>query len=89
MQQGWRLGSGIEVLGQSVMYGQTAHSKIYGTRVLMTGHTSTGVQDLVFRYFTQNGAGVDSPFLVYNPNSADDSRLGQTQSVYTVWEIEP
>lgn len=89
MQQGWRLGSGVEVLGQSVMYGQTAHSKIYGTRVLMTGHTTTGVQDLVFRYFTQNGSGVDSPFLVYNPNSTDDGRLGQTQSVYTVWEIEP
>lgn len=89
MQQGWKYGNGAEVLAQSVMYEQNIHSKIYSTKAIVAGHATTGPQTLVFRYFTQSGAGGNRPFQVYNPNASDDNRMGQTQSVYTVWEIEP
>jgi hypothetical protein len=89
MQQGWRLGSGTEVLGQALMYEANVHSKLFPTKVIISGHATTGPQTLVFRFFAANASGGERPFNVYNPNGADDARLGQTQSVYTVTEIEP
>jgi hypothetical protein len=42
-----------------------------------------------FRYFVINTDCGSRPFLIYNPNASEDPRLAQTQSVYTIWEIEP
>jgi hypothetical protein len=89
MQQGWRFGSNPEVLAQSTMYDNTSHSRIFSTSVVMSGIGQVGPQNLVFRYFSQNGSASDRPFVTYNPTSADDARIGSTQSVYVVWEIEP
>ncbi|MCA2982050.1 MAG: hypothetical protein INH41_22005 [Myxococcaceae bacterium] len=88
MQQGWRFGSAPEVLAQSVMYDASNLSKIYPTKAVLFSSV-TGPQPLVFRYFTANGQNGDRPFITYNPNSSDNARLGQTQSVYVVYEIEP
>jgi hypothetical protein len=89
MQQSWRLGAGTAVQAQSVMYGQTAYSKIYSTSAVISGHTTTGAQTLEFRYYAANGGGGNRPFQVYNPNGADEGRMAQTQSVYVVWELQP
>lgn len=89
MQQGWKLGSGTEVLGQGLQYTADPHAKTFPTRAVITGHTTTGPQTMVFRYFCPNNDTGNRPFAIYNPNSSDDGRLGQTRSIYTVWEIEP
>lgn len=89
MQQGWKYGAGAEVLGQGLMYEANVHAKAFPTKAIISGHTTTGPQTLVFRYFCPNGDGGNRPFAVYNPNGSDDGRLGQTRSIYTVWEIEP
>mgnify|MGYP003680075776 CR=1 FL=1 len=57
------------------------------TSAKISGHTTTGAQNLVFRYFLANGASDNHPFVVYNPNATDDARLGQTQSVYIINEV--
>lgn len=89
MNQGWKYGSGTEVIAQSLMYAVGTHGKVYPTRAIIAGHATTGPQTLVFRYFTQDGSNGNMPFTVYNPNQSDDARIGQTSSVYVVWEIEP
>jgi hypothetical protein len=89
MQQAWRLGSGTEVLAQSVTYTSFNHSIVIPTRAVIAGHTTTGPQIMTFRYYTVDGSTGSRPFGVYNPNSTDDSRLGQTRSVYVIWEFEP
>ena len=89
MQQGWTYGAGTEVLGQSLTFVPSGGSRLFPSYALVEGHTTTGSQTLQFRYFTASGDTGHKPFLVYNPNSMDDNHLGQTQSVYTVWEIEP
>ncbi|MCP4137012.1 MAG: hypothetical protein GY754_38950 [bacterium] len=89
MQQGWQYGISSEVLGQSLMYEATSNSRIYSTTAVISGHGTTGLQRLTFRYYAENDASGNRPFSVYNPNKDDDARLGQTKSVYTIWEIEP
>jgi hypothetical protein len=89
MTQGWRLGNGVETVAQGLDYDENNHSKLYATRAVISGHTTTGPQVLVFRYFSANGATGNVPFPVYNPNASDDARFAQTRSIYTVWEIEP
>src|SRR5262245_44008049 len=88
MQQGWRLGSGTEVLAQSTTYTAQPHSTVIPTRAVITGHTTTGPQIMTFRYFAANNT-ANAPFNTYNPNANDDARLGQTRSVFTIWEMEP
>lgn len=89
IQQGWRYGSGAEVLAQGVMYDNTPHGKVYPTSARIEGHTQTGPQTLTFRYYDRINNGGEAPFTTYNPNASDDNRLDQTRSVYVVWEIEP
>ncbi|HEY8207107.1 MAG TPA: collagen-like protein, partial [Myxococcaceae bacterium] len=89
MQQGWKLGSGTEVLAQSTTYTAQAHSVVIPTRAVISGHTTTGPQIMTFRFFSMDGSTGSRPFGIYNPNSTDDVRLGQTHSVYTIWEFEP
>lgn len=88
MQQGWRLGSGTEALAQTFTYTGQAWGLVTSTKAVITGHTTTGMQIMTFRYFTADGS-TSVPFTVYNPNLSDDARLGQTHSVYTIWEFEP
>lgn len=71
------------------MYESSAYSKVYSTSAVIAGYATTGPQTMTFRYFAQNGGTAEKPFLVYNPNSSDQNRIGQTCSVYTVWEIGP
>jgi hypothetical protein len=87
LTQGWKYGSGAEVNGQGLMYEQNSHGKVFPTKALITGDTTTGSQTMVFRFYSQDGGTGERPFNVYNPNSTDDSRFGQTCSVYVVTEI--
>jgi hypothetical protein len=89
MQQGWRLGSGTEALAQSLTYTAQVHTVVIPTKAVISGQTTTGPQIMTFRYFTADNTTGNEPFGVYNPNSTDDTRLGQTHSVYTIWEMEP
>ncbi|MCP4136756.1 MAG: hypothetical protein GY754_37650 [bacterium] len=88
MQQAWKYGSGSEVLAQSVMYDNTNYSKIYSTTAVISGHGTTGHQQLQFRYYANNGLS-SRPFNTYNPDSSTEPRMNQTKSVYIIWEIEP
>ncbi|MBI4569808.1 MAG: hypothetical protein HY719_15555 [Planctomycetes bacterium] len=91
MNGGWKYGSGTEIVAQNLMYSASSslHGRVYPTTVVIAGHTTTGPQTLVFRYFSQDASGGNKPFMVYNPNSSDDARLGQTRSIYVIWEVEP
>lgn len=89
MTPGWKLGSGSEVYGQGIMYSSSSnnHGRVFPTAAVLDGHTTTGNQTMIFRYFTMNGQTGDRPFVVYNPNTTDDVRLGQTCSIFIVTEI--
>jgi len=87
LQQGWKYGSGTEVLAQTTQYNGNAYGRSLSTQAVITGDTTTGTQNLVFRYYTATGTGTHRPFLVYNINATDDSRLGQTNSVFTIFEV--
>jgi len=86
LQQAWSL-NGLEVMAQGTTYTAEQHALTVPTSTVIAGVAATGNLPLVFRYFSNSG-GANRPFIVYNPNSADDSRLSQTRSVYTVFEIE-
>ena len=87
LQQGWKLGSGTEFNGQNVSYGNNTHGRVISTSALIVGHTTTGSQTMVFRYYSVN-SGQNKPFQIYNPNATDDARLAQSSSVFTVTEVE-
>lgn len=87
-QQGWKYGAGTEVLAQGMMYDENNFGKLFPTTAVIAGHTTTGPQTLVFRFFNNNGSPGCIPFTIYNPNSIDDTRVGQTSSVYIIWEVE-
>jgi len=87
IQQGWKYGSGTEVLAQSTIYGAGVYAKTIGTHAVITGHTTTGAQDLVFRFYSQGGATNDRPFLTYNPNGTDSVNMGQSNSIFTIFEV--
>lgn len=88
MMQGWQYGTGTEVTGQNINFSGETHGVTQSLNAVIFGHTTIGTQTLTFRYFTQNGETVQKPFEVYNPNATDDNKLGATESVYAVWEIE-
>ena len=87
MQQGWKLGSGTEFNGQTTSYQNNVNGRVVSTSAVIVGHTTTGSQTMVFRYYSVN-SGNNMPFQVYNPNASDDPRLAQTSSVFTVTEVE-
>ena len=87
LQQGWKYGSGTEVLAQTLQYNSNAYGRSLSTQAVITGDTTTGTQNLVFRYYAGDGTGSHKPFTVYNINATDDARLGQTNSVYTIFEV--
>ena len=89
MMQGWKLGTSAEALAQSIPYTGQMHSIVGQTAAVISGHSTTGVQVMTFRYFTQDASPGSRPFNFYNPNGTDDSRLAQTRSVYLIWEMEP
>ena len=88
MQQGWKLGSGTEFNGQTTSYQNNVNGRVVSTSVVIVGHTTTGSQTMVFRYYSANGNTTDKPFQVYNPNATDDARLAQTSSLFIVTEVE-
>jgi len=87
LQQGWKLGSGTEFNSQGVSYQNNTNGRVISTSAVIVGHTTTGSQTMVFRYYSVN-SGQNKPFQVYNPNAADDARLAQSSSVFTVTEVE-
>ena len=87
LQQGWKLGSGTEFNGQNVSYQNNNEGRVVSTSALIVGHTTTGSQTMVFRYYSVN-SGQNKPFQIYNPNASDDARLAQSSSVFTVTEVE-
>lgn len=87
MTQGWKFGSGVEQVAQGYIYTPAGGLSVMPTQAVISGHTTTGPQTMVYRWYAQ-WADVTNPIKIYNPNTADDGRLGQTQSIYTVWEIE-
>ena len=70
------------------MYDENPHSKAFPTQAIISGYSTTGSQTMTFRYYAADNAVGNNPFVVHNPNGTDDSRIGQTCSVYTVFEIE-
>ena len=52
----------------------------------ISGHTTTGAQTLAFKYYSQNQGADNAPALWINPNSTDENRHNQTQSMLTVLE---
>ena len=87
LQQGWKLGSGTEFNGQTCSYQNNGLGRVLSTSAAIVGHTTTGSQTMVFRYFSVNN-GNNKPFAVYNPHASDDARLAQTSSVFSVTEVE-
>ena len=53
----------------------------------ISGHTTTGAQTLAFKYYSQNQGADNAPALWINPNSTDENRHNQTQSMLTVLEL--
>lgn len=85
-QQEWIVGNGSPVAGGGFMQtGSSGHRQI-SVGTIITGHTQTGIQNLVFRYIDTDGSN-NRPFLVYNPNSSDHSNMSQTCSFYKITEI--
>tara|TARA_R110000787_G_scaffold223482_1_gene331853 strand:- start:429 stop:1280 length:852 start_codon:yes stop_codon:yes gene_type:complete len=84
-QQGWKYGAGTEVLAQGNSYNTNMIN--ISTNAVITGHTTTGAQNLVFRFYASSGVTSERPFNIYNPNSSDQANLGQTNSVFTIFEV--
>ena len=87
-QQGWKLGFAAEVVGQISTFASSTSSFNQASIVVMPGLSTTGSQTMVVRFFTANAQN-GLPCQYYNPNSTDDVRLSQTQSVFVVTEVEP
>jgi len=87
MQQAWKLGSGTEFNAQGISYIHLNAQKNHPTTAVISGHTTTGSQTMVFRYYAASGA-ANRPFNIYNPNATDDARNAQTSSVFSVTEVE-
>jgi hypothetical protein len=75
--------------GWGYTFDSSGTSKIAPIGVGITGHTTTGSQTLSFLFFAANSAVGNRPFVIFNPNSSDDTRLNQTQSHAIVLEVEP
>lgn len=88
MTQGWKIGTSTEAVAQGIMYDENPYGKTQPTSAVISGYATTGPQTMTFRYYSI-AASADRPFVVYNPNASDDTRLAQTCSTYTVWEIAP
>ena len=87
IQAGWKLGSGTEFNAQTISYQNNSLGRALSTSAVISGHTTTGSQTMVFRYYSVNGT-TNKPFQVYNPNATDDPRLAQTSSLFSVTEVE-
>lgn len=55
---------------------------------LLTGYTTTGAQNFTVSNYAANSGSGNGWTSIMNPNSSDDSRLNQTESSVTVWELE-
>ena len=85
--QGWKFGSGSEVTAQNIIYTAEIYGITLSTTATISGHTTTGSQTMVFRYFNANGA-TSIPFQILNPNATDHAQFNQTASVFSVMEVE-
>jgi hypothetical protein len=87
LMSGWRYGSTPEVNAQPNMFQNYGGTSVILPTKAVIRNAPAGTANLVFRFFAYDGQSGQAPFTVLNPNSADDARLGQTQSVYRVWEL--
>ena len=57
-----------------------------GINLVISGHTTTGAQDLVFGWSFADSSS-SKPFSKWNPDSGDHARIQDTTSIVTVMEI--
>lgn len=87
LQQVWKFGSRV-TFAQSAASNGVGWGQAHSTFAAIPGPLpSVDSQELVFEYQAFNGDTNNRPFSVYNPNSTDEPRLGQTKSVFVVTEI--
>ena len=73
--------------GWSFTYTPTGWTGTINLSGYISGHTTTGAQTLAFKYYSQNQGADNAPAQWINPNSTDENRHNQTQSMLTVLEL--
>lgn len=70
------------------LYSYTAHNNphSFSYRRMIDGASSTGAKNFKYQYDHRTSSG--NPFLIWNPNSSDDSRLEQTVSTLIITEMD-
>ena len=70
------------------LYNYTAHNQVHAMtyRKLINGASSTGAKN--FKYQYDHATSTGSPFLIWNPNASDDSRLQQCVSTLIITEMD-
>ena len=68
-------------------YGNHGYSALLPVGGAITGHTTTGSQTFAVQYFSANSTSGQKPVVLINPNSSDDGRMVQTESVITILEV--
>lgn len=84
------VGNQNEESGVGYQYTASGYMKIYHCNTAIANNTQTGTINFGVGYRANNGSTGEKPFDgVWNPSSSDDSRLGQTGSIFLVWEVMP
>ena len=73
--------------GWSFTYTPTGWTGTKNLSGYIAGHTTTGAQNLIFKYYSQNQGADNAPAVWINPSSTDENRHNQTQSMLTVLEL--
>ena len=73
--------------GWSFTYTPTGWTGTINLSGYIAGHTTTGAQNLIFKYYSQNQGADNAPAVWINPSSTDENRHNQTQSMLTVMEL--
>ena len=73
--------------GWSFTYTPTGWTGTINLSGYISGHTTTGAQNLIFKYYSQNQGADNAPAVWINPSSTDENRHNQTQSMLTVLEL--
>mgnify|MGYP003320866354 CR=1 FL=1 len=84
------VGNQNEESGVGYQYTASSYLKIYHVNTAITNNTQTGTIGFGVGFRANNGGSNERPFdSWWNPSSSDDNRLGQSGSIFLVWEIMP
>jgi len=75
------------IYAQTAFYENTGNGRNFAAQVSFQGHTTTGPQAMVLR--TSTSAADTRPFTVLSPSGSTDGNLGQSQTTFVVFEVEP